>query len=117
MRTANVTTITTKFHQIQVRVPNGIQIKTTSYTLPNNTQDLLCLAYVVDDIGAVMFTATGRIPVIKKMIGQSNKIATQHRRTYKIRATYKTNPGKKVYEYTVHVQLVQKMQKAHKITD
>lgn len=61
-----------KFHQIQAKITNRRQNNKTTYTLPNNTQSMLCLEYVLYDMGAVVFTATGAYSwkdyVIKNLI-------------------------------------------------
>lgn len=61
VRTENVATKATKINQIQLKVADGIILNTTAYELPNTSKYLLCLADIVDAVGAVVLTKRGHV--------------------------------------------------------
>lgn len=72
---------------------NWTTIPTTAYTLPNSRHNLLCLAYIIYETGAVIFKATGACVVqgdcINISTGAKNMWAKQIDLTYSMKAKFK----------------------------
>lgn len=91
MGTANGMTQTTKRHDIQVKEPNSVKIRTTTYTIPNIHDNLLFMADVVDATVTVAFTKNGAYRETDESIIKStvkNQLDIQKKCTYSMHAIY-----------------------------
>lgn len=59
IQTSNGVTRASSYNYIQVKAPNFNTIRTNAYSLPQNKHNLLSLADVLDELGAVVFILTG----------------------------------------------------------